>query len=126
MSGFNEKGLTKKPRVTFEERRAREKAVANYAMAQAAGVGPLAPLFGIEPRKPEPAPRAKHNRPPVNKKYQRIFEAVLALPPGEAVEWADAPPTRVAHTLLTRWRQEKGLNVESYEAAGRRFVRRVA
>ena len=59
MSGFNEKGLTKKPRVTFEERRAREKAVANYAMAQAAGVGPLAPLFGIEPRKPEPAPRAK-------------------------------------------------------------------
>ena len=63
MSGFNEKGLTKKPRVTFEERRAREKAVANYAMAQAAGVGPLAPLFGIEPRREHVAEPVKVAKP---------------------------------------------------------------
>lgn len=129
MSGFNQYDAPKRPRVTFEEKRARQLREANYARAQAAGAGPLAPLFGIEPRAVEVQAvrvQKKQHHPPVRSKHRELYEAVLALKPGEAYEWPDAPAPKVVHTRLTDWRKRLGLKLEAFESCGRRFVRRVA
>ena len=67
---------TKRPRVTFEEKRARQLREANYARAQAAGAGPLAPLFGIEPRAVEVQAvrvQKKQHCPPVRSKHRELY-----------------------------------------------------
>lgn len=147
MSSFNDK-LTKKPRVTVEERRAREKAAANYARAQAAGAGPLAPLFGIareaaasvaldgetqsEPvhvGEPNKMVRKATTKPrgSVSHKHREILETVRSLPVGAAVPWLDAPPRKnTAHTLLTYWRKNLGIKVRSFHSDGRLMIERLA
>lgn len=117
-----------RPKVTVEDKRARERAEANYRAIQAYA---LAPQFGIVPREADPAPvrvvrvkRSKPSRPPVNGKHRELYESLTKLRPGESYEWRDAPPRNVCHTLLCYWRQRLGLKVESFESSGRRFVRR--
>lgn len=116
-----------RPKVSVEERRAREQREANLRRTREAG-GTLAEQFGIVTQGPAPVPKIKRktNRPKVNYKHQRLYNSLLSLGPGQVYEWRDAPRGKVVHTLLTYWRRRLGLNVSSFEESGRRFIRRVA
>lgn len=116
-----------RPKVSSEERRAREQREANLRRTREAGPS-LAEAFGIKSEGPAPVPKVKRktNRPKVNYKHRELYVSLLSLGPGQVYEWTDAPRGKVVHTLLTYWRRRLGLNVSSFEESGRRFIRRVA
>lgn len=116
-----------RPKVSVEERRAREQREANLRRTREAGPS-LADAFGIKSEGSATIPKIKRktNRPKVNYKHQRLYNSLLSLAPGQVYEWQDAPRGKVVHTLLTYWRRRLGLNVSSFEESGRRFIRRVA
>lgn len=123
----------RRQRVSVDERRARDQREENLRRTREAGSGSLAQMFGIVKRdqpaatfvKPTPAP-AKAARAAVNRKHQDPLDKLLALKPGQSVEWIDAPPRNVVHTRLTDWRRRLGLKLEAFESCGRRFIRRSA